>query len=54
MKKSNISRKVEESIKRKRQKEINELKEIRDAKRKVWEAITKYDYHPSGHIRHWK
>ena len=54
MKKSNISRKVEESIKRQRQREIIELKEIREAKRRVWDTITWSDYHPSGHIRHWK
>ena len=54
MKKSNILRKVEESIKRKRQKEIIELKEMRNIKKKIWEVITKEDYHPSGHIRHWK
>lgn len=54
MKKSNISRKVEESIKRQRQREIIELKEIRETKKKVWEVITKEDYHPSWHIRHWK
>ncbi len=54
MKKSNALRKAEESFKRQRQKEINALKEIRETKRKVWEAISKEDYHPSGHIRHWK
>ena len=54
MKKSNILRKAGESIKRKRQREIIELKEIREAKKKVWEVITKDDYHPSWHIRHWK
>ena len=54
MKKSNISRKIEESIKRQRQREIIELKEIRETKKKVWEVITKEDYHPSWHIRHWK
>ena len=35
MKKSNISRKVEESIKRQRQKEIIELKEMRNIKKKI-------------------
>jgi len=54
MKKSNILRKVEESIKRQRQREIIELKETRDIKKRLWEVITKYDYHPSWHMRHWK
>jgi len=54
MKKSNILRKVEESIKRKRQKEIIELKEMRNIKKRIWEVITKDDYHTSWHIRHWK
>lgn len=53
MKKSNIAHKVEESIKRQRQKEIVELKETRNIKKKIGEVITKDDYHPSGHIRHW-
>lgn len=35
MKKSNISRKVEESIKRKRQREIIELKEVRNIKKRI-------------------
>lgn len=48
------SSKIEECFKRQRQKEINRLKKIRDTKRKLWEVITKDDYHPSGHIRHWK
>lgn len=54
MKQSNIAKKVQESLKRKRQKEINELREIRDAKKKLWEVITNDDYHPSWHERHWK
>lgn len=54
MKKSVILRKAAESMKRQRQKEIIELKEIRETKKKVWEVITKQDYHPSWHIRHWK
>lgn len=54
MKKSNIVRKAEESIKRRRQKEIMELKETRDTKRRIWEVITRDDYHQSWHIRHWK
>lgn len=54
MKKSNVLRKAKESAKRQRQREINELKEIRESKKKIWEVITKEDYHPSGHIRHWK
>ena len=35
MKKSNILRKVEESIKRKRQREIIELKEVRNIKKRI-------------------
>lgn len=54
MKKSNISRKIEESIKRQRQREIDGLKETRKTKKRLWEVITWKDYHPSGHIRHWK
>ena len=54
MRNANIARKVQEWLKRKRQREIIELKKIRDTKREIWEAITKDDYHPSGHIRHWK
>jgi len=54
MRNSNIARKVKESIKRQRQREIIELKEIRKTKKRVWEVITNEDYHPSGHIRHWK
>ena len=51
MKKSNISRKVEESIKRQRQREIIELKETRNIKKRIWEVITKDDYHTSWYIR---
>ncbi len=47
-------RKIEESIKRQRQREIIELKEMRNIKKRIWEVITKGDYHPSGHVRHWK
>ena len=54
MRNSTIERKARESLKRKRQREIIELKEIRETKKRVWEVITKEDYHPSGHIRHWK
>ena len=54
MRTANVARRVQEWLKRKRQKEIIELKKIRDTKREIWEAITKDDYHPSGHIRHWK
>ena len=35
MKKSNIIRKVEESIKRQRQREIIELKEVRNIKKRI-------------------
>lgn len=54
MKKSNINRKINESLKRQRQKEIMRKKAIRNTKRTLWEVVTSEDFHPSGHIRHWK
>lgn len=54
MRMANIARKAQEWAKRKRQREIIELKDVGEAKRKLWEVITKEDYHPSWHIRHWK
>ncbi len=49
-----LKRKVEESLKRQRQKEIKDLKKIRETKKALGEVITKEDYHPSGHLRHGK
>lgn len=54
MNKGKINRKIEESIKRQRQREIMDLKKEREEKRRNWELITALDYHPSGHIRHGK
>jgi hypothetical protein len=54
MRTSNVVRKVQEWLKRKRQREIVELKRMREAKKNLLEVITKEDYHPSWHVRHWK
>ena len=54
MNKGKINRKIEESFKRQRQREIVALKKERDGKRRNWELITALDYHPTGHIRHGK
>ncbi len=54
MNKWKINRKIEESLKRQRQREIVAHKKERDSKKKKGEIITALDYHPSGHIRHGK
>ena len=54
MNKGKINRKIEESFKRQRQREIVALKKERDDKKRNWELITALDYHPTGHIRHGK
>lgn len=54
MNKGKINRKIEESFKRQRQREIIALKKERDGKRRRGEIITALDYHPTGHIRHGK
>ena len=54
MNKGKINRKIEESFKRQRQREIIALKEGGDGKRRRREIITALDYHSTGHIRHGK
>lgn len=54
MNKGKINRKIEESLKRQRQREIIALKKERDEKRRRREIITALDYHSTGHIRHGK
>lgn len=54
MRKSNIIKKAVESSRRTRQKEIVEIRAVRESKKRIWEVITSQDYHKSWHLRHWK
>lgn len=54
MRNSNIAKKAVESSRRKRQKEIVEIRSVREAKKKLWEVITAEDFHKSWHLRHRK
>lgn len=54
MNKGKTRAKVEESLKRQRQRQINALKKERELKNRRGEIITAFDFHPTGHIRHGK
>lgn len=52
MRKAKIRNKASESLRRKRQKEIDEKKSDRKIKRNLWEVLTSKDY-IHWHKRHW-